>query len=260
MKRAAIFAISLLGIVLLTACNLGAQKAATPAIPPTNTLPVPATEIPLPTEPPVENVVTPEPEVGILPTEEAAVMPVVMVPAVINTETLYLRKGPGRFFETVGLYTKDNTLNIIGQEATGTWVLVQTGDYRSGWMLAEFLTINGSLQSVPIFKVSNAQILHGHVYVSGQNPATFVEVAVKPVDPPDSPTDYTFTNEEGEWTLYLPMDANGDWDIGPNGALCAKSNIVTPTVDGCSINSLMSARRLTLPLERDLSIEFDLSQ
>ncbi len=259
MKSAALIAISLLGIVLMASCNLGVQSAATPTIPPTNTPPVSVTEIPLPTEP-TGVAATPEPDATVPPIETEEPLPVMMVPALVNTETLYLRKGPSRFFESVGLYTKDNTLLIIGQEATGAWVLVQTGDFQSGWMLAEFLTINGSLQDVPVFKVGNAQVLHGHVYIGGLNPATFVSVAIKPAGSPDSSTDVTHTNEKGEWTLYLPLDASGDWDVGPNGALCAKSNIVTPTTEGCSIDMLGSARRITLPLERDLGIEFDLTQ
>jgi len=70
--------------------------------------------------------------------------------AVVNISQLNLRSGPDTRFPSLGLYTQDTTLQVVGKEPAGQWLQVQTPDNRTGWMLATNLRLNIPLADVPV--------------------------------------------------------------------------------------------------------------
>ena len=44
------------------------------------------------------------------------------------------------------------------------------------------------------------------------------------------------TNQDGLWVIYIPVDTEGNWTIGPNAFVCQISNAVTPSAEGCTLN------------------------
>ena len=84
-----------------------------------------------------------------------------MLSAKVIFDNYILRIGPGRLYERVDMYNSGAVITLIGREISNNWVLVQTSDNTSGWMNVVGLEIRGDLNSLPMFKIDNAQILAG---------------------------------------------------------------------------------------------------
>jgi hypothetical protein len=256
MKKSIFLALSIILGFTLSGCGLLVTSAVTPTIAPTMTLaafptePVVETEIPLPTA--IPPTATPEPT--------ATPSTIAMLSAEVVFDNFSLRSGPGRFFERVKLYATGEVVSLIGREFTNNWALVRTKDHAIGWMNLAGLRLYGDLYSLPIFKVDDAQILSGHVYLPGKIPATGIVVSIAPVENDLSDSyDNSTTNADGVWALYLPKDEKGNWYIGPNAYQCVGSNAVSPDGESCSLNGkLPDAQEITLPFAQELAIEFEM--
>lgn len=243
-------------VIVLSGCNLLVPEAVTPTIAPTMTIaafptePVVQTEIPLPTA--IPPTATPAPA--------ATASAVTMLSAEVTFDNYSLRSGPGRLFERVNLYTTGDVVSLIGREFSNNWALVKTQDHAIGWMNLVGLKLYGDLNALPIFKVDDAQMLFGHVYLPGRIPATGIVVSIAPSDNDLSESyDTSSTNADGIWALYLPDDSKGNWFIGPNAYTCEVSNAVFPDSEGCTLNgNLPSAQEITLPFATGLAIEFEI--
>lgn len=102
-----------------------------------------ATETPQPTP-------TPAPTTEPTPTPEPR--PSVSVTAVGGN--LYIRRGPGTAFDRIGLLSKGESANVIGQDVLSKWVQVTIpGGEQTGWvsLLTPFSQLNGDLSSVQSF-------------------------------------------------------------------------------------------------------------
>jgi hypothetical protein len=177
-----------------------------------------------------------------------------LIKAEVIFDNYLLREGPGRLFGQVAMYKTGTSVDIIGYARGGEWVLVQTQDHRSGWMNIVGLQYTGDIVTLPVIAVDNAQVLHGHVYKPGQNPASAIGVSLAPAFSSDpNLQDAANTNEAGEWYFYIPTDKTGQWYVGPNAYSC-KSNAVDAS---CSLLwKLPDAQTVTLPFTQDVSIEF----
>jgi hypothetical protein len=243
-------------VIVLSGCDYLVPAAVTPTIAPTMTIaafptePVAQTEIPLPTA--IPPTATPAPA--------ATASAVTMLSAEVVFDNFSLRSGPGRFFERVKLYTTGDVVSLIGREFSNNWALVKTQDHAIGWMNLVGLKLYGDLNALPIFKVDDAQMLFGHVYLPGKIPATGIGVAISSSENDLSESiDNSTTNADGVWALYLPVDKKGKWIIGPNSYGCEGSNAVIAGSEGCTLNGkLPSAQEITLPFTTGLAIEFEM--
>lgn len=253
MKKTILIGIILSFTLLLAGCGLISQPDPTPTImPPTLTPIVLPTEIPLPTE-------APPPLPTFTPSPTATAAPVVMLSATVNMENFALRAGPGRLFDRLEQYNEGAVVYILGRENSNNWVLVQTSNNRSGWMNLVGLDVSGPLNSLPIFQVNNAIVLHGHVYLPGKLPIKGVGVSITPADVDDpSRNDVCSTNDAGEWSIYLPLDTKGSWAVAPNSFFCAGPNTMEAPYD-CNTNfTLPDVQTFTLPLDLNVEIEFEI--
>jgi hypothetical protein len=205
----------------------------------------------------------------LLPTQEATVqLPTVTaqpqtsatasafnpIEAKVVFDNYRLRQGPGLMFEAVKLYEIDTKVTLLARERGDNWVLVQTEDYRSGWMKIDGLEYIGDISPLPILAVTGAQVIRGRVLRTDMTPATKIGVSIKRVDnaSPDF-EDYCMTNDAGEWYLYLPLEMSGNWTIGTN-AYSPESNAVDAS--GNIVGGWPGAQLITLPLQADVSFEF----
>ncbi|MBA4386282.1 MAG: hypothetical protein C0410_16230, partial [Anaerolinea sp.] len=154
MKKIIGITLTVILVLTLTGCGLLVSSTPTPIFIPTNTMAafpteaVVATEIPLPTA--IPPTATPEPT--------ATPAQVAMISAEVTMDNYSLRTGPGRLFERVDTYTVGTVVSLLGREITNNWVLVQTNDSFSGWMNVVGLKPYGDINSLPLFKVDNAQV------------------------------------------------------------------------------------------------------
>jgi hypothetical protein len=257
MKKTIGMILSSLFVLILTGCGLLGPSAQTPTIAPTITTAVFPTEAVIETEIPLPTAIPPT----ATPSPTATPAQIAMISATIDMDNYSLRSGPGRLFERIDTYSTGTVVSLFGREFTNNWVLVKTEDNTAGWMNVIGLKSFGDINSLPLFKVDNAQILQGHVYLPGKIPASGVVIALDPVGSESSAN----THQEGEsdqsgvWAIYIPQDTTGEWQVGPSGVTCANSNAVTPTADGCEIiGNLPPSQEITLPFTPDLSLEFEM--
>jgi hypothetical protein len=154
------------------------------------------------------------------------------------------------------MYDTGARVTLLAREPGNNWVLVQTTDHSSGWMNVVGLSMTGDVTPLPVFKVANAQVLHGHVWTTSKTPATNVGVSITSVDNPSPEReDVSITNSNGEWYLYLPLDIVGNWVVGTNSYGCNSSAVDNPT--NCAlIGKFPGATAIVLPMSADVNIEF----
>lgn len=68
--------------------------------------------------------------------------------AIVNNDTLTLRAGPGTAYASIGSYPRNTVLDVVGKNASGSWLKVEAPDGNIGWMLTQFLQVNIDLASV----------------------------------------------------------------------------------------------------------------
>jgi hypothetical protein len=238
-------------LVLFAAIALSACSRSTPAPLPTAT----ATYSPLillPTQAPTAQLPTPTLPPASTPTPSAYIP----IEAEVVFDNYFLRTGPGRMFETIRMYDTGERVTLLAREPGNNWVLVQTSDHLAGWMNVVGLNLIGDVTPLPVFQVTNAQVLHGHVWTVNKTPATNVGVSIASVDDPNPlREDVSITNANGEWYLYLPTDYDGNWVVGVNSYGCASSAVDNPT--SCAlIGKFPGATAIVLPMNADVNIEF----
>lgn len=102
----------------------GGTGSSAPALP-TNTPPVP------PTNPPP-------------PTPEG-------VTATIKNASLNVRRGPGTNYDVIGRLRQNDVVQVVGIIQGGDWLVINFAQ-QQGWIVANLVTINGSLTTVPVIE------------------------------------------------------------------------------------------------------------
>lgn len=108
----------------------------------------------------------------------AMTSPVSAKEAVINTEILNVRSGPGQDFEEIAEVHADEVYPIIQQE--GDWAEIQL-ESKSGWITTEYISIQGQAsekegdQDAKSSSISNITIPYEHTHVRS-GPSTEYEI------------------------------------------------------------------------------------
>jgi tetratricopeptide (TPR) repeat protein len=132
-----------------------AQSNATIASGPTNSAvsqptSVATLEPPTPITPTVTSTpFTPTPSPTLTPSPSSTVLPTLSPGALVSAPQLNLRGGPSVAYPLLGVFTQGASLKVIGRDATGEWVQVETSDGLRGWMFTANLQVNTSLTSIP---------------------------------------------------------------------------------------------------------------
>ncbi len=241
MRRIFVFAQIALMVLLLAAC--AAQLTPTPQ-PTATTNPIlahlaaSATSIPTPTLPPN----TPTPYQPIQ--------------ATITTDNLLLRQGPGLRFDPIGMYPQDQKVTVISQAPSGFWLQVLTADNQSGYMMTNYLTLDGYLFDVPVVQPSGVLIIKGHIYTPNGNPATKLGVTLLEANSDDvSQQDVGWTDDFGEWYVFLPPGLEGNWTLRVDSYNCESNTVNT----ACNlIGHFPEPQTVAVPLAPDAWIDFQM--
>jgi len=245
MRRIFVFAQIALMVLLLSAC----VALPTPTPQPTATInPVLAllaateTSVQTPTLPP------------IMPTPT----PYQPIQATIQTDNLLLRQGPGMRFDYIGMYPQDQKITVISQAPSGFWLQVQTADNQSGYMMTNYLKLDGDLFDVPVVLPSGVLTIKGHIYTPNGNPATRLGVSLLKEGSTDvSQQDVGWTDDFGEWTLFLPQGSEGNWVVWVDSYNC-KSNAVNTACN--LIGNFPEPQTVTVPVAPDAWVDFQMLQ
>lgn len=243
MRRISVFVQFALLALLLSAC----AALPTPTPQPTATtnpilalLAASATSIPTPTLPPNTPIPTPYQPIQ----------------ATITTDNLQLRQGPGLRFDPIGMYPQDQKVTVISQAPSGFWLQVQTADNQSGYMMTNYLTLDGYLFDVPVVQPDDVLTIKGHIYTPNGNPATKLGVTLLEANSDDvSQQDVGWTDDFGEWYVFLPAGLEGNWTVRVDSYNC-RSNAVNTACN--LIGHFPEPQTVTVPLAPDAWVDFQM--
>ena len=216
MKRITLVFVFLIATIVLSGCALFETDQPTPTEPAGFIMMVPTSSTPqnLPT-------VTPQPTAILLPT------PIAPIPAMADVEGLALREGPGKLFDILNTYAEYTEFTVLGKAPGGQWYLVVMPNSLSGWMFAEFVTLQGDADNLPYFNVINADVIYGRVSTSDGTPASGIGVSLAQANQDIGQSyDATMTDVSGAYYLYLPEGTRGEYIVGINAYNCVGNLIV----------------------------------
>ncbi len=130
-----------------------------PTLAPPTPTPFPPTPTPVSQDPtstpelptPTPELSTPTPESkDPTPTPEPATPTPLPAPAVIASDTINVRGGPGTAYPVVGSLAGGESAPIIGKDSSGAWWQIQLGDSAEGWAYAEIVNTVGDVSGISV--------------------------------------------------------------------------------------------------------------
>jgi hypothetical protein len=108
---------------------------------------------------------------------------------------------------------------ILGKAPGGGWVVVSATDGRLGWMYTLYLDVDISdpLEDVPEVQPTLSWMIPGRVLDSEGEPVENVFVSVEVSTGVSYPV---VTDEQGQFTLFVPKEQSGPWVVSINGVSC----------------------------------------
>jgi hypothetical protein len=170
----------------------------------------------------------PTPEVSLptstpLPTPTAT--PTWVTTAFVINGPLNLRKGPGLLFDSYGNLTSQTKLYVLGTIPGGDWLEVLAPNPIEdgqvvGWVFTNYLEIANFSEAIPIVSWPQEMTIYGTVTDDNGTPVNGVRVAALYQTESEELRDDTPTNENGEFTLYIPKDISGPFDVQITAVNC----------------------------------------
>jgi hypothetical protein len=182
----------------------------------------------------------------------ATVTPFAPISGTINADNFKLRSGPGFYFDTIALYKENSIVDVFGQTPGSGWYYVVASDHLAGWMKAEYITLAGDMDELPLLGARNASLISGHVRNNQGQGLSGISVVIFSAEDQNS-QDNAMTNANGEYFLYLPTSMRGNYTLGVNGDNC-QSNAVNSECN--LLYGYPSAQSITLPYTSGISLEF----
>lgn len=227
---------SVLIIMLLAGCNAPTAQPSPTAIPATEAAPAetdtPALVMATATveeaaaQPAEAVVATITPTVTDIPSTAASVMEGETTVTSIN-----MRSGPTTVHEVVGTYNIGTLVTILGQTPDGDWLYVQPRDNNFGWMYADYVKSYVDVTGIPVMVPTGSVVFHGKVTNTADNSGVSrVNLAVLQGTGDEVLRADVFTQDNGEFDIYLPGDSSGIWRVVIVGTSC-DSNIMS---DACT--------------------------
>lgn len=103
----------------------------------------------------LEPTAEPEPTEAPPPTEEPT--PVPQPVSATTTDVLNIREGPDRTTKSLGKLQQGTTVTVVGRNADNSWLHIQIPEStNTGWVSAQFVTVTGDLNSLPIIEGGTA--------------------------------------------------------------------------------------------------------
>lgn len=208
-----------------------------------------------PSTPPTREQPTPTP----IPAEPAVTDDI----AIVVTDRLNVRRGPGTNYERVGAVEQGDALEILGRNADCSWLNIVTEDGLEGWVSAsaQYVSFGARCDSLPL-----ATIPDPPTPAPTATPIPPASQGSAPTDPTDNPNlgCYLFENQIGTEVTITFTRRNSTWNITfrvpSNGAevRCFEPGDYTYTLDAPppwdSVNGdlrVVAGERLRFPIQAE---------
>jgi hypothetical protein len=169
---------------------------------------------------------TPEPvQPSSTPPPTPTATPTWVTTAFVMTGPLNLRKGPGTFFDSYGNLPNQTKLYVLGTIPSGEWLEVLAPNPNGegqvvGWMYTNYLEITNFYGAIPIVSWPQEMTIYGTVTDENGTPINGVRVAALHQTENGELRDDTPTNDNGEYTIYVPSDIPGPFDVQITAVNC----------------------------------------
>jgi uncharacterized protein YgiM (DUF1202 family) len=210
-----IFIIGFVCCLLLTSCAAPTAQPAATSVPPTIQESPTETQIPSDTQEPT---LTPEVTEEIIQNNSIQAFPGKVAVEVIN-----LRTGPGTAHDVLGKYAKDAPVSVLGKALGDGWLLVETPAGQWGWMIAEFVTMDTPISTLPVIAVTYNVMVHGRVTNADGTPVNSITIAVYQQTVSGELRSDDATDENGEFYVFMPNGSQGRFSVAVVGVGCDSS-------------------------------------
>jgi hypothetical protein len=161
-----------------------------------------------------------------------------------------LRNGPSTLHKVIGSYEGGTEVLVTSRVAESDWVEVEIGDHV-GWMFAELLDIDGNVNSLPVITFPDSLAVRGRVEDTEGNPIRGITISVFYQSPQGELRVNVSSDQEGDFSAYLPQDILGTLDVQITGRECN-----SPVVDlGCQLDGYIQLEDrtfITIPQQADI--------
>lgn len=166
-----------------------------------------------------------------------------------------IRSGPGALFAVIATFAQEQQVVVTRQAPGGNWFYVDNGD-QSGWVNMHLVMLSGDANQLRPIDPADVLVIKGHIYTPNGSPAYGVGVSLLRKLSNDTPqVDVAYSNDAGEWYLFLPPTETGTWVVRPDSYGCDSNAVNT----GCSlIGHFPEPQQMTLPLPAGTWIDFTL--
>lgn len=76
--------------------------------------------------------------------------------AIVATEALNLRTGPGTSYPAIGLLRRGQVLRVVGRDVAGDWLYLGSGTGPWGWAAATGVVVTGGTTGIPVVTPATA--------------------------------------------------------------------------------------------------------
>jgi uncharacterized protein YraI len=142
----------------------------------------------------------------------------------ITAEGVNLRAGPGTLFPVKRMFAENTPVQAQGRAPGDDWIFVTT-EADTGWVSVDFTSLAGSAQvkDLTVLGMDGVQVVHGRVVDSAGKPADGVDFAMVQGSGASERRLDAFSNQDGDFYLYLPADETGEWTVSMVGVECTSS-------------------------------------
>lgn len=217
MKRLKRIWIILAGIILISALSACAPQVQTPSPGDIQTaLAQTLTAEPSPTLSPTPRP-TNTPAASPTPFQTLTPTPSPPISGEISAAYLNLRTGPSTFFDIIQTFVEGTQVTALRRTADSKWVQVEIefedDPAMEGWMSVLFLELQGDIAGLPVETFGPERTITGRVEDTEGSPIPGINVAVILSNDEFDLRDDAISDENGVFTVYLPEDLFGTFDV-----------------------------------------------
>lgn len=165
-----------------------------------------------------------------------------------SSQNVNFRVGPGKLFQVSRVLASGTRLELLGYASNNKWMMVKNDEGIVGWIDALF--VEGGFDGAPPPSIVPTDVItiNGYVY-NESGPMTYIGIALVQGEQFDE----SYTDESGNFYMYLPKTLKGDWFLQEYSIGC-KSNLMDKNCKclNNSCGSLFPANiKITFPLTSD---------
>lgn len=165
------------------------------------------------------------------PVPAATETPTYMAIAIVESNTLNMREGPGTFFKITSSFNQGDRVTTLEMTPDGSWIKVAADSRAQGWMAATFLDLTALETALPIVSWQDSQTIYGTVLDQDGNPVTAARIAAVIATETGELRAEAISTADGNFAIYTPPGLTGPFNLEIVALNCG-SNIAEVQPDG----------------------------